>query len=256
MRHECQRGECGYAMVALLVGISIMSIALSVALPTWSAMAKREREEELIFRGQQYARAIMLYQRQYANAFPPNFDMLVQQRFLRKKYKDPMTKDGEFQPVVAGQTLPGQVQGPIGGQGPGAQRAAVDEIAARGAGARGAQQPQQLPGTAAGIQAGLIGVVSKSDATSLRIFNGRTKYSEWVFTAQQATTAAGPPGGAQNPQDGRGGIRGRGAQVPGPAVPGQRGVPPGGFPPRGGQPPGFPPRGGFPQVPGPAGRGL
>ena len=29
--------------------------------------------------GFQYARAIALYQRRYANAFPPNFDVLVEQ---------------------------------------------------------------------------------------------------------------------------------------------------------------------------------
>jgi len=238
MARASRQREGGYAMVALLVGISIMSIALSVALPTWSAMAKREREEELIFRGQQYARAIMLYQRQYANAFPPNFDMLVQQHFLRKKYKDPMTKDGEFQPLFAGQALPGQITSPGGQQQP------------PQAGGRQGQpaglQAQQLPGRAAGIQAGLIGVVSKSEATSLRIYNGKTKYSEWAFVSQQATTAAGAPGGAQNPQGGRGGVRGRGTQAPGPAQPG----------PRGGAPGGFPRRGGFPQVPGPAGRGF
>ena len=85
--------EHGYAMAALLVGLSIMAVLMSIALPVWSHQMKREREEELIWRGQQYARAIGLFQRKYANTFPPTIDVLVEQRFLRKKYKDPITNE-------------------------------------------------------------------------------------------------------------------------------------------------------------------
>ena len=53
--------KAGYAMAALLVAIAVMGVMLSVALPTWSHMIRREKEEELIFRGNQYARAINLY---------------------------------------------------------------------------------------------------------------------------------------------------------------------------------------------------
>ena len=59
------RGAAGYAMVALLVGLSIMAVALSVALPAWRTMTQREKEAELVFRGEQYARAIALFQRKY-----------------------------------------------------------------------------------------------------------------------------------------------------------------------------------------------
>ena len=90
------RREDGVAMAALLVAMSVMAVALSVALPSWKTIAPREREEELVFRGTQYARPVAHDQRKYANAFPPNVDLLVEQRFLRRKYKDPMTKDGEF----------------------------------------------------------------------------------------------------------------------------------------------------------------
>ena len=60
----------GYAMAALLVGLAVMAVMLSVAMPTWSHMIRREKEEELIFRGTQYARAINQYQRKFANASP------------------------------------------------------------------------------------------------------------------------------------------------------------------------------------------
>src|ERR1041384_6734799 len=89
------RRSDGYAMAALLVGMTIMAIFLSMALPAWKTAAQREKEAELIFRGEQYARAVTLFQRKYANTFPPNLDILLNEHYLRKKYKDPMTEDVE-----------------------------------------------------------------------------------------------------------------------------------------------------------------
>src|SRR5687767_13177860 len=97
-------GERGYAMVALLVMMAVMAVAMTVALPAWSTMARREKEAELVFRGEQYARAIALFQRRYAGAFPPNIDVLVNERFLRKKFKDPITND-DFQTIGVGETV-------------------------------------------------------------------------------------------------------------------------------------------------------
>ena len=96
------QGNRGYAMAALLVGMSVMAVLMGALLPVWSHMATREKEEELIFRGNQYARAIGLFQRKFANTPPPTIDVLVEQRFLRKKYKDPITND-DFQPIYANQ---------------------------------------------------------------------------------------------------------------------------------------------------------
>ena len=36
----------GYAMAALLVGMSVMAVLMSALLPVWSHMARREKEEE------------------------------------------------------------------------------------------------------------------------------------------------------------------------------------------------------------------
>ena len=109
-----QDGERGYAMAALLVALAIMAILMSIALPVWRHEARREKEAELVFRGEQYARAIALFKFKNANipnAFPPSIDFLVQNRFLRKKYKDPMTKDGEFVLIGGGSQQPGVSRG-------------------------------------------------------------------------------------------------------------------------------------------------
>jgi type II secretory pathway pseudopilin PulG len=63
MRHA---STSGYAMAALLVGLSVMSIMLGAAPPVWQTAIKCEREAELIFRGEQYAQAISLFQRRFA----------------------------------------------------------------------------------------------------------------------------------------------------------------------------------------------
>ena len=104
--HRPDHGERGYVMVALLVALSVMSIMMSVALPAWNTRAKREKEAELIFRGLQYARAIGAYQRKYGNAYPANVDVLVTEKFLRKKFLDPITNDA-FDLVGPGTAIEG-----------------------------------------------------------------------------------------------------------------------------------------------------
>src|SRR5262249_6674099 len=119
-------GEAGYAMAALLVALSVMAVLMTAAMPVWKQATRREQEEELIFRGQQYARAIGLFQRRAGpGVLPPNVDALVQGHFLRKKYKDPITGD-DFDLVrgTQGTAQPGQVASPgavARGQTPGAQ---------------------------------------------------------------------------------------------------------------------------------------
>src|SRR5205823_2998029 len=111
------QSESGYAMAVLLVTLSVMAVMLTMAMPVWKQMAQREKEAELIFRGQQYARAIGLFERKYANTPPPTLDVLVQEHFLRKKYKDPIT-NGDFVPIPAAASViatPGSTQGGRGG---------------------------------------------------------------------------------------------------------------------------------------------
>ena len=224
------RGQHGYAMAALLVGLGIMAVMMTVVMPVWKQTAQREKEAELVFRGEQYARAIELYGRKLPGALPPNLDVLVDQRFLRKKYKDPIT-GGDFD-LVSPAVTPGPQRGaqqpggftPAAGQGQ-----ANAPNGGRGGAAAG-------PGSPAGVQAGIAAVVSKSKDESIRLYKGRSHYNEWVF--EPVRRAQAPAAGA-----------------PGTAAPGQRGGPgqppigPGGRGPAGrGGPSTFPP--GPPMPPG------
>ena len=198
------RGDRGYAMAALLVGMSVMAVLMSALLPVWTHMATREKEEELIFRGRQYSRAIGLFQRKFANTPPPSIDVLVDQRFLRKKYKDPITND-EFQVIYANQ--------PAGG-GPGTTPVATRPGQAPSVSLTvPAQQTLQsgFGSTGAGPQGGVIGVTSKSKDASIKLYNGRDHYNQCAFvyiqTAQRPGQSAGPgtPGQSRQPgQPGQG----------------------------------------------------
>ena len=209
--------KAGFAMAALLVAIAVMGIMLSVALPTWSHMIRREKEEELIFRGNQYARAINLYGRRTTSPVVPSIDMLIEQRLLRKKYKDPLSpnKDGEFQLLYAqDQNAPGRGSGSPPGSQPGSPPGSPNPPA-RGAGARGAgMSGSAFPSTSGSI----IGVASKNTGESIRIYKGKQRYNEWQFTGVELSST---PGGG-----GQGGPPGM------PGGTGPRGGPPGG--PRGG----------------------
>jgi type II secretory pathway pseudopilin PulG len=200
--------ERGFMMAALLVGMSVMAVFMAVLVPVWNTAARREKESELVFRGEQYARAMALFQRKYANARPPNLDVLISERFLRKKYKDPITND-DFELLAAGVAppQPGLGQGPGAGPSSAAGRAGTQPQGAQTPGAaRGGAQGAAPPSTAA-LQAaqagagqggpGLVGVVSKSKEQSLRLYKGQQKYSDWVFMPVQLTQQAGGVGAAR-----------------------------------------------------------
>jgi type II secretory pathway pseudopilin PulG len=241
-----QGGQGGYAMAALLVALSIMAVMLTVVMPVWKQTAQREREEELVFRGKQYVHAIGLFQRKFANTFPPNIDTLVDQRFLRKKYKDPITND-DFVPLLPGQGVPGATaaagqRGGTGSAAPGGRGQAQPGPATQPGGGRGGGPPNSA-GSTGQTSGGIMGVTSKSKDQSIRLYNGRGHYNEWAFIyipLQQAPGAGGAPGSATPGPPGQPGVPGQG-----PASPGQRG--------RGTPPPGG--RGMNPNAPG-GGRGI
>ena len=101
-------------MAALLVSLAVMAVLMSVAMPVWRHEAQREKEAELVFRGQQYVRAIRLFQMK-TGTFPTSVDVLVQGKYLRKKYLDPITGK-EFDVIGAATLNPAPGQPPAGGR--------------------------------------------------------------------------------------------------------------------------------------------
>src|SRR2546425_5525285 len=89
-----RRRDAGFSPAALFFSATAASILAAAAVPAYQMQAKREREAELIFRGEEYTRAIQKYQRKFG-VYPSTIDQLVSTnglRFVRRAYKDPITQ--------------------------------------------------------------------------------------------------------------------------------------------------------------------
>ena len=168
-------------MVALLAAVAIMMIMLAAAVPSWRYVMKNDAEEELLFRGGEIADAVARYQRRNGNALPSSLEVLVKGKFLRRPYKDPMTKHGRWRFI-----RPGEAIGPVapGMPGPGGVTTTTTTTTTR-------PSAFSTPGLTLG---GFMGVASTSTDKSLRIFNGRTRYNEWVFLPGQPRVVGRPVG--------------------------------------------------------------
>jgi type II secretory pathway pseudopilin PulG len=242
-RTRRRTSEAGYAMAALLVSIAIMGIVATMALPAWRQAAKREKEAELFFRAGQYAHAIEKFRRKTGGgAYPPDIDFLVRQKYLRKKYKDPMTKDGEWRIVTpqelqaggvgtgrAGSSspLPGGTTGNRGstfGSGTGfGSTAGSSGASPSGPGGIGAGSSSGLSPGPGGLTPGgrtssfgadspggrtvqmgpVAAVASKSTEKSIRIFKGRDRYDQWIVTIEDVALRQTQRAGQQQGQPGQ-----------------------------------------------------
>lgn len=202
-------------MAVLLVAVAVMLVLMTMAMPVWRQQARREREEELLFRLKQYAHALALFQRQLPGAAPASVDDLVKQKFLRKKYTDPITGK-DFAILRVGQVSPGMTSpmpgvnvGPGTGAGSGGAGNRSGSTTGPGGTARpGVGGPSSLPGAG-----GIRGVVSTSTETSLRVWKGRTRYDQWEVAIEDVTprmlgTQAPQPGQQQRSGAGRTGTTG------------------------------------------------
>jgi len=219
----------GYILAVLLIGMAIAAIWLTASLPAWRHQAQREKEEELIFRGEQYGRAIALFYRRNGT-FPADIDTLVSQKYLRKKWKDPITNE-DFNTVLAGQPAPSG-GAPAGGRPPGSSGGPQPSGGPRPTGS----SPQGgVPGATQQFGGGGIqGVVSKSKDTSIKIYGQQggsgaaQQYDLWYFSYGAYCNKAGWGANCRGQQGGPGGPGGGPGGGPrGPGGPGGPGGPPG-----------------------------
>src|SRR6185436_18222899 len=106
------RRDAGFTLAGLVCLLTAAGVTMAAMAPLYVMQAKREQEKELIFRGEEYVRAIRKYQRKY-QAYPAAIDDLISRdgyRFLRKQYKDPISgEDFRFINVNNDGTLTGSV---------------------------------------------------------------------------------------------------------------------------------------------------
>jgi type II secretory pathway pseudopilin PulG len=118
--------EGGYLLLAIMLMMAFMVITLTYVVgPAMVQQIKRDREAEMIHRGTEYARAIKKFYKKNSR-YPSSLDDLDkgQIRFLRKRYADPLAKDGKWKLLRYGdiQTLlntaaPGVPAGALNQQG-------------------------------------------------------------------------------------------------------------------------------------------
>jgi hypothetical protein len=103
-RPRRKAGNGGYAFLILMMMVTILLISLTAALPSIYTEGQREKEEELIFRGKEYARAILFFHNKFGR-YPSSVKELVKKtngiRFLRHEYRDPMTLKGDWRFIHA-----------------------------------------------------------------------------------------------------------------------------------------------------------
>ncbi|HTJ30595.1 MAG TPA: hypothetical protein VL346_08850 [Acidobacteriaceae bacterium] len=103
---EERKGEEGYVLIGVLFLVFLVLVALSIAAPRMAASIERDREVEMQHRAKQYVRAIKMYSKKFQGAYPPTLEALEKQnglRFLRKRYKDPMTGKADWKVIHFGQ---------------------------------------------------------------------------------------------------------------------------------------------------------
>jgi type II secretory pathway pseudopilin PulG len=162
------KNRAGYSLVILLLAAFVLAVGLLVAVPVWQTQIQREKEEELIFRGQQIVEAVRLYQSKNPGTFPKSLDELVRKRFLRRPFKDPMTKDGKWDLILQ---YEGRSQRRSAQSGAGAQSG--------GGGQQVLVVPQDNLGAVDNPR--LLGVVSPSMKKSFRLYNDGETYDKWLF---------------------------------------------------------------------------
>jgi hypothetical protein len=188
-RSSHERPEGGYAVLLAIFMVATMVLLAAAATPNILTQGRRLREQEAIWRGNQYVRAIRLYY-QKNGKYPSNLEDLTKANaagvhFLRKAYREPMNNsDGSWRLIYV--TLPsGQLVGSVHFHN-------LQEMAVAAAFAG------QLTGSVSGIASQLFGQVNQN-------LSGATQFG--------ATSQPGPqPGQQTGLQSGQFGQPGLGSQ--------------------------------------------
>jgi type II secretory pathway pseudopilin PulG len=205
-------------MLTLILAMALMAIFSAIIVSDLKFEIKRDREEEMIHRGVQYSRAIRAFYKKFGR-YPTKIEDLEStnnQRFLRKRYKDPLSCKnlkcadfkllhfGEVQMTLSalgGGSIPGaNIPGanPASANGgttgsapagsdpsqPGSQTSSGENPDGTGANpsatANGTSGSNPL-GSGQIIGGPIVGVASISKDPTIREFNHKKKYKDWVF---------------------------------------------------------------------------
>jgi type II secretory pathway pseudopilin PulG len=210
-----RRAERGYILLTLMLFVALLTISLTALLPELAFQIKRDREEEMVHRGVQYSRAIRRYYRKFGT-YPASIDLLESAqnlRFLRKRYKDPVTGQ-DFRILrltdvrlafAAGITGARNLGQPVGGAtdpnasgtaaAPGSGTTPTDSSHPSGNSDPSSNSPFTTPsGLPAGDSFGgapIVGVASTSEKETIREYNKKNHYNQWQFVYDPTSDRGG-----------------------------------------------------------------
>ncbi len=206
------RRQRGYALLVVLLLLAVILLATMTAAPRLAQQIRRDREQELIHRGTQYARAIKRYYKKFGH-YPLSVQQLEDTnrlRFLRRRYQDPMTPSGEWRLIHVGEAkvVPKGAFGPPPGPAGGLAGATLAGAPAAPGSQPGETPPVGTPASALTTPASgptfgggsIVGVASTSQQASIRVLNDKDHYNDWEFvydprldlTAQQPQQPGAP----------------------------------------------------------------
>jgi type II secretory pathway pseudopilin PulG len=207
------RRTSGFTLVGIVVAIAIITILIAAVGPTISTIIEREREKELIFRGKQYARGIIAFQKRYGR-LPNKLEEMAKMKphTIRHLWTDPMCGCDDWQVIIVGSPEAAPMgQGPLpgGGSGPSTTRTpgfgtsmfqttpTPAPFLGGGGGGR-TPTPTSIFGTPGQVVGPIIGVRSKVRRQAVSQWRGRDFTDEWRFIAGDADNdqpQIGAPGG-------------------------------------------------------------
>ncbi len=180
-----RRQPPGYTLVAVVIFIAILTIVIAAVGPSISMIMKREREEELLFRGKQYARAIALFQRRYGR-YPNSLEEIYENRprVIRKLWKDPMCRCDNWKLLILGQpdSSPFMNQNVDPSNRPPSTYSNLIRTPTPGAFGSGEGERKDV--------GPIVGVRSRTHQEALREWRGRRFYDEWRFIVGDADSDA------------------------------------------------------------------
>lgn len=204
-------GQRGYVLIVILVMLAIVMVALLSTAPAIAQQIRRDREEELVRRGRQYAIAIKRFYKKFGR-YPTSLDELEnsnRMRFLRRRFKDPMTESGEWRLIRYGEvkTTPTGLFGkPITAGVPAAALGTPASAMGGTAQGQGGATTGQPSGSKSDGLSGrtfgggpIVGVASTSTAESIKELNGKNHYNDWEFFYDPRFDV-GPGGVTNTPQ--------------------------------------------------------
>lgn len=219
-------------MMIILLLLALLLVALVAIAPRMATEIRREREEEMIHRGKDYATAVKRYFKKFGR-YPTTVEQLENTnniRFLRRRWKDPTTGQefrllhfGEQKSVprgLFGAAIGTGGAGGVGGMAGGGLPGAIINNALGGGGAQGGPgspattgQDQGDQGSQPGVSAGsisqslgsgqtfggapIIGVAGTKNQASLKSWNDKVNYKDWEFYYDPRFDVQGAGAGVQ-----------------------------------------------------------